>query len=259
MSDEIQAVQPEFVFYGLELIDRSRPRWHCTGKILRRTRPEVHRIAVELLGAGKHSKREICELLHMSPHTLKSVEDDQGENLATLRQKAARKNLELHAMSLDRIEELIPRSNDVAKLAVTAGILAEKSQLLAGEATARIEQTGPADLLQRFETFCNALEKRAQAREIDVTEKETRTNSELEIAGQLQDQDPESDSRSDVPSDSTQENRTDTLDLPLESQTSARSAAAAGTQTSPAAEGGGGGARDGGSPAPKSISAQKVL
>jgi hypothetical protein len=169
MTEELQD-NSQLSFFGLELIvNRTKPVYHATGKILRRQRPEVHRIAVELLGQGRHSGREICRLLHISPHTLESIEADQAENLATLRQKAARKNLELHAMSLDRIEELIPRANDVAKLAVTAGILAEKSQLLAGEATARIESNAPADLLQRFEAFCGALEKRAQAREIVVS------------------------------------------------------------------------------------------
>jgi hypothetical protein len=260
MSEEIQApVQPEFVFYGLQLIERSKPAWHSTGKILRRHRPEVYRIAVELLGAGKHSRREICELLHISHHTLESIEQDQGENLAALRQKAARKNLELHAMSLDRIEELIPRANDVAKLAVTAGILAEKSQLLAGEATARIEQTGPADLLQRFEAFCGALEKRAQAREIDVAVKNTPANSELEIAGELQDRQAESDSKSAGVDGSTQESTTDPDELPLESVSTAGSAAADDTHAAAQRQGGGGGRRGGGSPAPKSVTAQKVL
>lgn len=213
--------QAEFSFFGLQLINREQPRWHSTGKVLRRHRPEVYRIAVELMGAGKHTVREMCALLHVSHHTLESVAAEQAETLATLRQKAARKNLELHAMSLDRIEELIPRANDCAKLAVTAGILADKSQLLAGEATARIEHNEPADLLQRFETFCQAMEKRAQVREIDVaaSEKLVKESADRSDPGDPSIQsDPdgrsETDSKSDVATDPTQESKTDPDDLP---------------------------------------------
>lgn len=183
MSDQAATSAPAefqpalFSFFGLELINREKPEWHSTGKLLRKHRPEIYRLAVELVGAGRHSKREVCKLLHMSAHTLESVEIEESENLATLRQKAARENMVLHRMALERAAELIPDCTDLAKVAIASGIFAEKTQLFAGEATARITGTEPVDLVERFGQFVSALEKRVTAREIGLAEKNTATNA----------------------------------------------------------------------------------
>jgi hypothetical protein len=178
--NDLASLQSEFSFFGLDRIDRNKPAWHSTGKLLRKHRPEIHRLAVELLGACRHSKREICKLLHISCHTLESIEADQSENLATLRQRAARENMELHRMALERAAELIPRCDDLGRVAVASGIFAEKSQLFAGEATARIASAEPVDLVARFGAFILALEKKVRAREVGSDAKNTGTNSELE-------------------------------------------------------------------------------
>jgi hypothetical protein len=70
----------------------------------------------------------------------------------------------LHHLSLDRLEELIPTMQDGAKVAVVAGIVAEKSQLFAGEATARIERIEPITLVERFAAFVQELGERVTAR-----------------------------------------------------------------------------------------------
>jgi hypothetical protein len=165
--NDLASPQSEFSFFGLELINRGNPIWHSTGRLLRKHRPEIYRLAVELLGRGRHGRRELCELLHVSHHTLESIEEEQAENLATLRQRAARENMELHRMALERAAELIPRCNDLQKVAVSSGVFAEKSQLFAGEATARIASSEPVDLVARFGAFVAELEKRVQARVID--------------------------------------------------------------------------------------------
>ena len=183
--NDLAALQSEFSFFGLDRIDRSKPTWHSTGKLLRKHRPEIHRLAVELLGACRHSKREICALLHVSPHTLESIEAEQSENLATLRQRAARENMELHRMALERAAELIPRCNDLGRVAVASGIFAEKSQLFSGEATARIASAEPVDLVARFGAFVLALEKKVRAREIGSDDKKMGTNSELQAGDRL--------------------------------------------------------------------------
>lgn len=179
MSDSLGSPQSEFSFFGLELINRDKAVWHSTGKLLRKHRPEIYRLAVELLGRGRHGRRELCELLHVSHHTLESIEEEQSENLATLRQRAARENMELHRMALERAAELIPRCSDLQKVAVAGGIYAEKSQLFAGEATARIVSSEPIDLVARFGAFVAELEKRVQARQIGLADKKMATNGGL--------------------------------------------------------------------------------
>jgi hypothetical protein len=169
MNTELAGLQAEFSFFGLDKIDRQHPRWHSTGKLLRKHRPEIYRLAVELLGADRHGRRELCELLHVSHHTLESIEQEQAESLATLRQKAARENMQLHRMSLERAGELIPGCADLQKVAVASGIFAEKSQLFAGEATARIATAEPIDLVARFGAFIAELEKKVAAREAEAT------------------------------------------------------------------------------------------
>lgn len=176
MTDPVSTLaqlQPEFLFFGLDRINREKPVWHSTGKLLKKHKPEIYRLAVELLGASRHSKRELCRLLHISPHTLEAVEVEQSENLATLRQKASRENMELHRMALERAAELIPDCTDLAKVAIASGIFGEKAQLFAGEATARIASGEPLDLVARFGDFVQQLEKRVTAREIGLGEEKT--------------------------------------------------------------------------------------
>jgi hypothetical protein len=156
--------QSEFVFYGLERIDRTKPKWHSTAALFRRHRPAEHRIAVELLAAGKHSMRELERLLHVSHHTLEAVQDEQRIELATLREKAARRNMHLHHMSLDRLEELLPKMENGKDVAVVVGITADKAQNFAGEATARIEIIEPISIVDRFRLAMLELEKRVAER-----------------------------------------------------------------------------------------------
>lgn len=246
-----QYEQGEILFFGLERIDRTKPVYHATAKIFRRTRPAEYRLAVELLGRDKHSIRELEELLHVSHHTLEAVRQEESEKLATLRQKCARQNLALHEMCLDRAQDLIPRCDDLQKLAVSSGIFAEKSNLLAGEATARIEEVKAVNLVERFQIFVTSLEKKAAAREIGDEAGNKLTNSatpalldqaapaEAEILARV-------DSESEVLNRSTEGSKPIPYNQPNKSDRARgpRAAAAAG-------EGGGGGRpRDGGPGSP---------
>src|SRR5438105_3194936 len=64
-----------FLFSEDELprIDKTKPKFHCTGERLFRDRPDVYKAVVKLLAEPGVSIRTICRELHVSDHTVRSV------------------------------------------------------------------------------------------------------------------------------------------------------------------------------------------
>ena len=82
---ELEAAPFLFSEEDLPKIDRSRPKFHCTGERLWRDRPDVYKAVVRLLAEPGISIRSICATLHVTDDTVRAVKE--RENLAIAAQK----------------------------------------------------------------------------------------------------------------------------------------------------------------------------
>jgi hypothetical protein len=152
-------------------LDRSKPRFHCTGERLFRDRPEVYRLAVELSAENEAnprgiSKRQICRVCHMSDHTLESVLQRERIPIATHKKEIVKVSARVSRMTIERLEELAPTMN-AKDAAIAFGITTEKHLLMTGEVTARIEEIdGGRELHRKFAELTERMIKEAHAREI---------------------------------------------------------------------------------------------
>jgi hypothetical protein len=140
MSELAVADGALFSFFGEDLprIDRKKPQWDCTGEYFKKLRPDVYAAVLAALAEPGVSWRSICRAFHVSYHTLASIYEKEQPNLATQKRvifSTITRGLRLCA---ERVEELAPEMS--AKDAIIGtGVLTEKMQLLAGEATSRVE------------------------------------------------------------------------------------------------------------------------
>jgi hypothetical protein len=164
---ELEAA-PFFPDFEMPEINRSKPKFHCTGERLFRDRQDVYRAVVKLLAEPGVSLRTICRELHVSDHTVRSVAAREGIAIATAKKEVLSNITHGLRLTSERVIELAPGMS--ARDAIGVGVLSDKMALLGGEATVRIE-TGPhfdfdaafAQLRQEAEEVM----KRVKAREID--------------------------------------------------------------------------------------------
>ena len=184
LKEQAKAAAEPFLFSEDDLprIDKTKPKWHCTGEYLKKLRPDIYDAAVTMLLEPGLSLRMICRTLHVSHNTLSSIQE--RENLDTeTRKKAILKTITRGLrVSAERVEELAPEM-DARNAIIAVGVLTEKMQLLGGEPTARLE-VGRFDLgaeLRKLEATALDAMRQAKARVIDPPALEDGTGKVIEI------------------------------------------------------------------------------
>lgn len=132
------AAAPFFPNFDLPEIDKTRPKFHCTGERLFRDRPDIYRAVVQLLAEPGVSIRTICRDCHVSDHTVRSVADRERIPIATQKKQVLSNITHGLRLASERVIELMPEASARDAL-IGVGILGEKMQLLGGDATARID------------------------------------------------------------------------------------------------------------------------
>ena len=132
------------------LQESEQARGVFTAELLERQEPERYAQAVALLADGSMSQREIARSLSMSRNSVAAV---YRRALALGAVEPARKQLAagflgIAALTQDRLREAVMNDSEkisAKDLAIVAGVVVDKAQLLAGEPTARVEHVdGPA-------------------------------------------------------------------------------------------------------------------
>lgn len=138
-ADAAAAAAP-FLFLESELgFEKLEAVGEFTGERLLARRPETYRAIVRMLAEGL-SGSSIARACQVSRNTVAAVRDREGysieqskkELLATIRRGSQ--------IAAERVVELIPSLNSAKDAAITLAVLVDKAQLLAGEATSRIER-----------------------------------------------------------------------------------------------------------------------
>lgn len=129
-----------------------------TAARLFKARPEAVRQIVQLTAEGIGAHR-IANILSVSVHTVLAVREARGEEVATEKNRVSLKARNTGRLCVERIAEIVAdRSSAVSAkdLAVIAGILLDKAELLSGGATARIESKsviGHADVQEYMDAI----------------------------------------------------------------------------------------------------------
>src|SRR6266498_2051913 len=89
LEDQAAVEAAPFLFSESDLpkIDKTKPKWNCTGEYLKKLRPDIYEAAVTMLLEPGLSLRMICRTLHVSHNTLASIQE--RENLDTQTRKRA--------------------------------------------------------------------------------------------------------------------------------------------------------------------------
>lgn len=111
-----------------------------TGEGLRQRDPVLYRLVVRLLGQAAPI-REIKRLTGLHHRTIMAVREREGETIDTLRKSLGQRALMTAALAIERMEEQIADgSAKLGELAMAAGILVDKGQVLTGGVTSRTER-----------------------------------------------------------------------------------------------------------------------
>ena len=141
---------------GSEMCIRDRyqselSRGICSGVQLRGSDPDRYMSVCALLADGSMSQRQISRLTGTSRNLVSAI-NRQAAEIEPLKQRIASRARNLAVLCLERAEEMIHGGDKVTlrDLAILAGVAVDKSQLLSGEATARIETIEAASSADEF-------------------------------------------------------------------------------------------------------------
>lgn len=112
-----------------------------SGEILRAREPRLYQACVELLARG-FSIRATAEILHMSQRSVMAVRDNEPAAIAARKEIAARRFLDVAALSADIARDRLidsPDSISFKDLLIGGAVATDKHLVLSGEATQRIE------------------------------------------------------------------------------------------------------------------------
>ena len=82
---EVETAPPFFSEHELPRIDKTQPKFQCTGERLWCDRPDVYKAVVRLLVEPGVSLRTICRDCHVTDHTVRSVKDPEAGSIATVK------------------------------------------------------------------------------------------------------------------------------------------------------------------------------
>jgi hypothetical protein len=176
MAEEAEQQQDDAqlaLFFGgeaLALIDRSKPLGHYTGERLFRDRPKEYRLVVQMLAEGSFSIRHISRVAHVTDDTIKAVSARESIPIAAHKREIGKIAARVARMTAERLEELAPDMN-ARDAAVAFGIATDKTLLLNGDATARLETVPAAgNIFERMTALYQEMVGRAQEKLADVRE-----------------------------------------------------------------------------------------
>jgi hypothetical protein len=110
-----------------------------TGEGLFKRDPRLYRAVVRLLGQDAPI-REIMRLTELHNRTIQAVREREGETIDTIRKSIGKRALRTAALAIESLEEKIMAGQAKAgELAMAAGILIDKGQVLTGGVTQRTE------------------------------------------------------------------------------------------------------------------------
>ena len=122
-----------------------------SGAQLKHSSPAMYQLICELLADGSLSQRQISERTGHSRNLISAI-SRQAADIEPLKQRIASRARNLAVLCLERAEEMIQGGDKVTlrDLAILAGVAVDKSQLLSGEATSRIETIEAASSADEF-------------------------------------------------------------------------------------------------------------
>jgi hypothetical protein len=153
---ELEAA-PFFPDFEMPEINRSKPKFHCTGDRLFRDRQDVYRAVVKLLAEPGVSLRTICRELHVSDHTVRSVAAREGIAIATVKKEVLSNITHGLRLTSERVIELAPGMS-ARDAIVGMGVLSDKMALLSGEPNVNIHVDHKID----FDGLFNKLRQEAE-------------------------------------------------------------------------------------------------
>jgi hypothetical protein len=157
LKEQAEVERAPFLFHEDEIprIDKTRPKFHCTGERLFRDRPDVYKAIVRLLAEPGVTIRTICRECHVTDDVVRSVK--ARENIPIAHEKKTVLANMAHGVRLgsERVIELMPTAA-LKDALLGVGILTDKMQLLSGEATMRVETVERVDIYADWEEFVQA-------------------------------------------------------------------------------------------------------
>lgn len=135
--------------------EESGPTPEFTGERLFSAKPETYR-AIAALSAEGLSIRRIGRILHVSPNTVLSVRAHEPETIDADKRRLASLSREGARMCIEGIIEMLCDPDQVKKMTIkdkgiVFGILSEKSELLSGSPTARLQTIGSPPAVEVIE------------------------------------------------------------------------------------------------------------
>lgn len=147
--------QMDAVFFSAE---ESGETPEFTGVRLFSARPETYKAIVALSAEGLGAMR-IGKILHVSPNTVLAVRAREPESIDIEKRRLAGLSREGARMCVEGIIEMLLDPEQLKKISlkdkgIVFGILAEKSELLSGSPTARLQTVGSPPAVEILEYLC---------------------------------------------------------------------------------------------------------
>lgn len=164
-SEQVELFDPDQLPVGRELLlPVAEQRHQFTAERVALNQAKYQAI-VGALGEGL-GVRTICRAFHVSHHTVFTIRDRESALVATVKEEMSRRCLNIAKMAAERFEEAVA-NNEISpgQLPVAVGILVDKSLLLAGEVTHRIEVRSGLDqdaVRKAFEALSRPIEVQAE-------------------------------------------------------------------------------------------------
>ena len=132
-----------------------------SGVQLKNSDPVIYELVCILLADGSMSQRQIAARTGTSRNLVSGI-NRQSPDIEPLKKQMASRARNLGQLCLERAEEIVtdPTSKvGLRDLAILAGVAIDKSQLLSGEATQRVETIDAASGADDFEAAFEALQQ----------------------------------------------------------------------------------------------------
>ncbi len=147
------------------LSEREHKQGIYSGDRLRESDPGRYEIVIGLLADGSLSQRQISRLTGVSRNLVAGIAKTQTADIEPVKQRIAGKARSLAELCIDRAEEMVLDDDSkipLKDLMIAAGVLTDKSLLLSGEATQRIEveRVDPDEFNRRFRQLPDATRAR---------------------------------------------------------------------------------------------------
>jgi len=137
---EAAAVAAPFLFSEAEIgFEKLEAVGEFTGERLLARRPETYRAVVRMLAEGL-SGSSIARACQVSRNTVAAVRDREGFTIEQQKKELLTTIRRGSQVAAERVVELIPHIQNAKDAAITLAVLVDKAQLLAGEATSRVER-----------------------------------------------------------------------------------------------------------------------